>query len=287
MIIYRIVNNINGKTYVGQTIRKLSERIAGHIDNKGSYIGNALRKYGLESFTVTVIDAADSKKVLDEKEIYWIAKLSCRHPNGYNFTDGGDGHLGQSPSEETRQKQRVAMTGQKRSEATKEKHRVNMTGDKNPAKRPDVQEKMRLANIGRIQSESEKANRSASLSGVPKSEEHRANISKSLMGHEVTEATKKGMRDHIRTEEHCQNISKALTGKSQSEESNQKRSQAQSGVPKTEEWKEKARHPHKMSAKGREGIAASNKARAQAKREAKELSLQIHEDNTSVRVKEE
>ena len=103
MVIYKIINNINGKTYIGQTVRSLSQRVADHLVSK-SYIGNSLRKYGIESFSITVIDHADTREVLNEKERHWIKILNCKHPNGYNLTYGGEGLLGYSHSEETRKK---------------------------------------------------------------------------------------------------------------------------------------------------------------------------------------
>jgi len=90
MIIYKIENKINGKIYVGQTVGDLSNRVAGHVKSN-MHIGNALRKYGLESFTISVIDHADTKEVLNEKEKYWIKILTCQSPNGYNLAAGGEG----------------------------------------------------------------------------------------------------------------------------------------------------------------------------------------------------
>ena len=40
--------------------------------------------------------------MLNEREIFWIAKLNTKVPNGYNLTDGGEGLV--NPSDETRAK---------------------------------------------------------------------------------------------------------------------------------------------------------------------------------------
>ena len=103
MKIYRIQSKIDGKKYIGQTMKNLSSRISAHIRSK-SYIGNALRKYGLQSFDILVIDNADDRETLNEKERYWISFYDCKHPDGYNFTNGGEGHSGFVQSLETRQK---------------------------------------------------------------------------------------------------------------------------------------------------------------------------------------
>lgn len=93
MIIYKIVNNINGKIYIGQTKNALSQRIAAHIRDNKTPVQKAINKYGLESFTISVIDEADSKEILKEKEKYWIKTLDCKIPKGYNIADGGDGKM--------------------------------------------------------------------------------------------------------------------------------------------------------------------------------------------------
>jgi len=90
MIIYKIENKINGKIYIGQTIKSLNQRIAGHLEAK-SHIGNSLRKYGLQYFDISVIDTADDKETLLDKEIEYINFYDSRHPNGYNIVEGGAG----------------------------------------------------------------------------------------------------------------------------------------------------------------------------------------------------
>lgn len=115
MIIYKIENNINGKIYIGLTTKDLSKRIAGHIAENKSYIQKALNKYGLQSFAVSVIDSAESREILCEKERYWIQHYNCKAPNGYNLTDGGDGLI--NPSKVVRKK--ISRTLKKKHIVTK------------------------------------------------------------------------------------------------------------------------------------------------------------------------
>lgn len=103
MIIYKIENKINGKIYVGQTKYSLKKRIATHM-NANFYIGKALRKYGLESFVTSIIDKSTTREGLNEKEKNWIRFFDCKAPDGYNFTDGGDGIDGYIHTEETKEK---------------------------------------------------------------------------------------------------------------------------------------------------------------------------------------
>lgn len=101
-LIYKITNNKNNKIYVGQTSTSLDNRwkrhlkIALDINNKiysddGMIIYRAMRKYGVENFSISVIeDDIKTKKELNERESYWIDKYNCIRPNGYNIRKGGD-----------------------------------------------------------------------------------------------------------------------------------------------------------------------------------------------------
>lgn len=113
-IIYKITNELNGKIYVGQTIN-FEQRMGQHRRGK-QCIDNAIKKYGRENFSVEVIEEC-SVEQLNEREIFWIAKLNSKVPNGYNLTDGGDGIVG--CSEETRAKLAAASMGHEVSEETR------------------------------------------------------------------------------------------------------------------------------------------------------------------------
>ncbi|MBR1580949.1 MAG: GIY-YIG nuclease family protein [Selenomonadaceae bacterium] len=100
MVIYRITNNLNGKIYIGQTQKTLRERMAGHLCD-ALYVDNAIKKYGIENFTIEVVEDCETPEELNDRERYWIAFFNCIAPNGYNLTDGGSNA---SPSDETREK---------------------------------------------------------------------------------------------------------------------------------------------------------------------------------------
>jgi len=88
-VIYVITNNLNGKQYVGQTV-DFKSRIRHHKRCKNSTIGRAIQKYGWENFSVEVLEECESREKLNERKIFWIAKLNCMKPNGYNLTSGGE-----------------------------------------------------------------------------------------------------------------------------------------------------------------------------------------------------
>jgi group I intron endonuclease len=85
-LVYEIKNNINGKTYVGQYSGLSFEKYFG----SGKLIKLAIKKYGLENFSKTILEECSNKDELNEKEIFWIDKLKTIE-NGYNLTEGGTG----------------------------------------------------------------------------------------------------------------------------------------------------------------------------------------------------
>ncbi len=93
--IYKIVNKINGKIYVGQA-GNIKERWKGHEykafnkKEKGysSAIHAAFRKYGIQNFSFEVIEECLPEE-LDIREAYWIKELDTKAPRGYNLTAGG------------------------------------------------------------------------------------------------------------------------------------------------------------------------------------------------------
>lgn len=104
MIIYLITNNVNGKQYVGQTVRELDERLREHRRNTKSLIGKAFRKYGKNSFTIEVLHHTEEFEKLQELEMFEIESRNTKSPNGYNIVNGGQGSMGYKHSEESKSK---------------------------------------------------------------------------------------------------------------------------------------------------------------------------------------
>lgn len=88
MIIYKITNLLNGKIYIGQTKFTAEKRFKEHA-KADSFIGRAIRKYGVKNFKVEVIEVCKNALELNEREIFWIEYFNCKVPNGYNIADGG------------------------------------------------------------------------------------------------------------------------------------------------------------------------------------------------------
>jgi group I intron endonuclease len=90
-----IENILNGKFYIGKTVKTVQERFKQHIrlakkrTNRKLY--DAMNHYGIDKFVVHVMeDNIQSQDLLNEREIYWINKLNAIE-NGYNMAEGGDG----------------------------------------------------------------------------------------------------------------------------------------------------------------------------------------------------
>lgn len=94
MLIYLVTNNINGKKYVGQTIRNVQNRFSEHCSPgnvEHSALTRSILKYGKEFFTIEQIDSAEDIDELNAKEKYWVDFYDSLVPNGYNICNGGNG----------------------------------------------------------------------------------------------------------------------------------------------------------------------------------------------------
>lgn len=95
-LIYKIVNKINGKIYIGQTTdykrRKWSHNRAAFNKRQSSYwclIYRAFRKYGTDNFEYHIVEDNIPINSLNERETYWVSYYDS-YLNGYNMTEGGD-----------------------------------------------------------------------------------------------------------------------------------------------------------------------------------------------------
>lgn len=101
MLIYKIVNLVNGKLYIGQTVKSLQQRWVRHLylvrSGENRYLYDSIRYYGVENFLIEEIEKCDSKEVLNEREKFWIKYFKSNNKDfGYNMNDGGTGGA-QSP----------------------------------------------------------------------------------------------------------------------------------------------------------------------------------------------
>lgn len=91
--IYKIVNDINDKIYIGKTEFSIEKRFQEHCREskreraEARPLYRAMNKYGIEHFHIEPIEETNEP---EEREKYWIEKFNSYH-DGYNATLGGDG----------------------------------------------------------------------------------------------------------------------------------------------------------------------------------------------------
>jgi len=129
--IYKITNTINGKIYIGKTVRTADERFREHrTDSSGrfkddTHLYRSMNKYGKNNFIVEVLYECDGDDKLNILEKFFIRKLNSRDRDiGYNMTEGGDGFgSGENNPLYGKRGEDSCNFGTKRSEKTKEKMR--------------------------------------------------------------------------------------------------------------------------------------------------------------------
>jgi group I intron endonuclease len=84
-LIYKTVNNINNKFYIGKQANS-------RIDYYGSGIllNKALKKYGKHNFTKHILESNLTRNEAADRERYWIQTLHATS-KGYNIALGGEG----------------------------------------------------------------------------------------------------------------------------------------------------------------------------------------------------
>lgn len=111
--IYKSVNRINGKVYIGFTgnfTRRISEHKISCGKNTNIKFYNAIRKYGWNSFEWEIIyQSKNFEHTLKIMEPHFIREYDSFH-NGYNTTLGGEGLLGYRHTNQTKNKLRKPLT---------------------------------------------------------------------------------------------------------------------------------------------------------------------------------
>lgn len=87
MYIYKVINKIDGKWYIGKQVKENSYYLG-----SGKKLKNAINKHGKENFEKIILEYCDSKEILNNREKYWISKTNAVvDPNSYNIASGGEG----------------------------------------------------------------------------------------------------------------------------------------------------------------------------------------------------
>ena len=238
-VIYKTVNLINGKIYVGRNKHNNPKYLG-----SGTIIQLAFQKYGLENFKKEILEECENH-LLDEREKFWIKELKSQDPLiGYNIADGGHNDFtmndyikdkiskslkgkytgvnafryGIQLSEEHRERflERAMKLKGKTLEEFYGEERAN-----------EIKKKISDSHSGVPLSQKHCESISKAKKGVPLTDKQKEGISKGMMGREISELTKKKLRDsnlnkkqkhsievnieNLETGEiiHCNNISQA------------------------------------------------------------------------------
>ena len=159
--LYCITNSVNGKMYVGVTkgpLRRLwrEHKSAAHRMSP-LRIYKAIRKYGIDSFSMIQLCVYDTYSAALAAEVQLIASLDLTRL-GYNISPGGDTpNLGQVFSAERRAQISAFHTGRKHT--------------------AEARAKISAALSGRKLSDKHRASLSTARQGITFTDEHRANLS--------------------------------------------------------------------------------------------------------------
>lgn len=227
MKIYKIINKINNKIYIGKTndIEKRIKRHLRSVKNKvNRYLYDAINHYGWENFDVEIIEECTDSEA-NEKEKFYIRKnQSNLHEFGYNMTSGGDGvyTLSNWSEEERNELYKIKsekQTGFKHSNETRKKMSESKKGIIFSNEHKNKLSENHVGFLGKKHSNSTKEKISKKNSGRIASKECRKKISDALKG-------KSYRKNYIHSDETRQKISDALKGRKLSDETKDKMSKS-------------------------------------------------------------
>lgn len=242
MIIYKTVNLLNGKIYIGKDSKNDP-----NYYGSGLILKQSIEKHGIENFRKEILEECANQENLCEREIFWIGYFNSQDRNvGYNIADGGLGGdtrthhpnreelnkahsewmIGNNPMKGTKRTEEQISKwrnsyflidrkgennpnyGSKRTDETKEsisKRRKEYWASLSDEQKMELCKKISLANSGRELSHEHKQKISDALKGREFSEDWKNKISESLKGHSYNKGIPK-------SEEHKRKLSEANKG---------------------------------------------------------------------------
>lgn len=179
--IYKTTNNINGKIYIG---KKHNSSFVKDYYGSGKLINRAIDKYGIENFSLELIEKCETLEELNLKEIHYIQYLNSNYKlgKGYNIASGGDGGdlITSLPEIDYNS---FILDCKRRAKGENNPNYGNgnkISGDKNPSKRPEVRKKLSELNSGENNAMYGKTGELHHQYGKSHSEETRNKIKNSL-----------------------------------------------------------------------------------------------------------
>jgi len=230
MYIYKTINQINNKIYVGKCSNSIEESI--EYLGSGLLITKAIKKYGRNNFKKIILCECSSLEELNKKEKEFIKSAKSSNEECYNIADGGDGgdiYSSLSPEKQKKFKEKVRESFPARLKGLREYIKNNpekvkahakyarskvknhgygvMFGEDNGffGKTHTDEQKAKWRGVDRPRfsgktyeeingfekAQQRKKKLSESLKGKKHSEEHKQNISRTLSGRKISEEAKK------------------------------------------------------------------------------------------------
>lgn len=236
--IYRIVNTVNGKCYVGSS-KNIRARYKQHKaqlyagTHHSAKLRNSLKKHGVSAFEFEVVELCDEDQLLI-REAHWMLvynAVDC----GYNVRRDPSTNAGVVASLETRSKLSRLHKGRKMSATT----RANMSRS---CKGRDMSEQVKISADRRRGKSLPKETRdriSSALTGVSKSPEHVARAAEAQRGKVVSIETRKKISEAQIGKVITEDQKAKMRGRKQSPDTVAKRVEKLRGIPHTKEHIEK------------------------------------------------
>ena len=244
--IYKIVNTINGKKYVGSAVN-ISTRWGIHkreLNNNTHHsikLQRAWNKHGESAFEFSVIEECEPiKEILEEREQFWMDYYKAYDNHNYNVSKiAGRSMQGRSHSSDSKTKMSEAKKGKpgpKHSEETKLKMSKSKSGENHPlyglAKEdnpnygkkhtPAARANMSAAHkgkfvgelspsYGKTPSDETRAKLSAANKGKTHSEETKAKMSAANKGKHPSEETRRKLSEAAKKREEAKRLAKTVS----------------------------------------------------------------------------
>ena len=108
MVVYKTINQVNGKAYIGKDVQNNPKYLGSGID-----LQKAIKKYGKHNFKKIILEKCSNKEELWKREEYWLTLYNVKNnPNFYNRTNKAfgawEGREFKPPSKKTKQKMSMA-----------------------------------------------------------------------------------------------------------------------------------------------------------------------------------
>lgn len=192
--IYKILNRINGKYYIGGSVNIILRWSRHKNDlNKNKHpntkLQNAWNKYGEENFKFEVLELIDDKQKLKDIEQNWLnVSNCCKDEIGYNLSNNSTGYslnnnyrIGKLHTEETKIKMSQARKGKAIKYTPRiytETHKKNISeGQKGKIVTQETKDKISKGNKGKIRNDEYRAKMSKIKKGIKFTEEHKRKLS--------------------------------------------------------------------------------------------------------------